>query len=148
MVATRRPLSWEPRLNGKIYCAPACGGGCTKAAYDKAVSDAAVLVSKLCGKGWKSVVWENLGWHYKAVSGPVQVYPAHRGLGDGPNTFWCMVGSSPKDSTGGAGFWTAQHKQFKNPNRAVRHAMSYVYEFVDRVSRTVKAAEKAMGVLQ
>lgn len=134
-------LSWEPRLNGKTYCAPACGGGCTKVAYDKAVADAGALVSRLRGKDWKPVVWENLGWHYKAVSGPVQVYSSR-----GSGKFWCMVGCNPEHNVGGAGFWSAPHKEFKDPNRAVRHAMSYVYAFTDRINQTLKAAEKAIGV--
>jgi hypothetical protein len=38
--------SWKPRLSGNKYCAPACGGGCTKAAYDKAVASAKPACSK------------------------------------------------------------------------------------------------------
>ena len=44
--------SWTPRLVGDMYCAPACGGGCTKAAYDAAVKAADELCAKL-GDGWK-----------------------------------------------------------------------------------------------
>ena len=39
------------------------------------------------GKGWKPEVWENLGWHYKAVyAGTIHVSPScHRG-------YHCMIG--------------------------------------------------------
>lgn len=98
------------------------------------------LVAKLRGRGWRSQVWENMGWHYKAVSGPVQVYPSWDG-----ERFWCMVNSEPNKSTGGAGFWTPQTtRNFKDPNRAVKDAMRYVYEFVRRVNEVVAAAERAM----
>ena len=63
MPTKQRALSWKPRLQGPIYCAPACGGNCTKKAYDQAVKDASVL-AKLMGKGWAPFVHENLGWHY------------------------------------------------------------------------------------
>lgn len=101
------------------------------------------LVAKLKGKGWKPRVWENIGWHFKAMSGPVQVYPS--AVGD--DRFWCMVGSQPDDNMGGAGFWTPQRlRVFKDPNRAVKDAMKHVYEFRDRITAVVAAAERAMPV--
>lgn len=58
---------WTPIRKGKTYCSPACGGSCTQAAHDKAQREASKLAKRL-GKGWKPRVWENLGWHYKAIS--------------------------------------------------------------------------------
>lgn len=108
---------------------------------DDAERNARNLVNKLHGKGWKPRVWENMGWHYEAISGPVQVYPSS----DGSNRFWCMVSSDPKRGGGGAGFWTPQRtKYFKDPNRAVKDAMKDVYAFVERVNQVVVAAERAM----
>lgn len=108
---------------------------------DDAEREVRNLIAKLKGKGWKPRVWENIGWHYSAFSGPVQVYPF--GMGD---SFWCMVGPRSKDNVGGAGFWTpSRTKCFKDPNRAVRDAMRYVYEFADQVNQTIAAAEKAAG---
>lgn len=110
---------------------------------DDAEREARNLIAKLKGEGWKPRVWENAGWHFNAVSGPVQVYPSV--LGDG--RFWCMVGSQPKDNAGGAGYWTPQRVRcFKDPNRAVRDAMKYVYDFRDRITQVVAAAEKATDV--
>jgi hypothetical protein len=63
-----RRLSWKPRAGADgIYCAPACGRGCKRIEYDAAVAAVDALV-KLLGPGWKSRVWENLGWHYEAIS--------------------------------------------------------------------------------
>lgn len=133
---------WKPILHGEKYCSPLCGGGCTKAAYDQAVLDADALVARLKGTGWKPVIHENLGWHYRAVSGPVQVYPTNL-----PGKFWCMIGSEPKDSMGGSGLWTPQNTpSFKDPNRAVRNALSHVYPVIENLNLTLKAAEKAAGI--
>lgn len=54
---------WKPVLKGDVYCSLACGGGCKKAEYDRAVEEADKLCKKL-GKNWKTRVWENLGWHW------------------------------------------------------------------------------------
>ena len=68
---------WTPILSadGVYYCSRRCGGGkfCKKADYDRAVSDAAALAARM-GPGWTPYVHENLGWHYKAVSGPDKIY--------------------------------------------------------------------------
>lgn len=45
---------------------------------------AAELVKRMKGSGWRPVVFENMGWHWRAVSGPVQVYPSRDGK------FWAM----------------------------------------------------------
>lgn len=103
--------------------------------------DAKVLVATLKGTGWKSHVWENMGWHYKAVSGPVQVYPSGTG-----NGFWCMIGSEPGECVGGAAFWTPQrNRTFKDPNHAIKDAMRHVYAFTERIKETVAMAERATG---
>lgn len=59
-------LSWTPKRTGAIYCAPACGSGCTWDAHQKAVRDAARL-AKECGPGYTPRVNENLGWHFSAT---------------------------------------------------------------------------------
>ena len=72
--------SWKPVRRGALYCAPACGRGCTWREYNTARKKAAALAKRL-GPRWTSRVWENLGWHYAAVSpcGRGQVH----GHGDG-----------------------------------------------------------------
>ncbi len=59
-------LRWTPIRKGNIFCSPACGGKCTFAAYQLAKTNGDKLAKEL-GKNWKGRVWENLGWHYKAV---------------------------------------------------------------------------------
>lgn len=73
----RSRLSWKPKRSGKKYCSPACGGGCTWDAYQRAQRDAQKLAEHL-GPTWIPKVWENLGWHYKAVSsnGKLKVHPS------------------------------------------------------------------------
>lgn len=62
-----KPLSWKPVRRGALYCAPACGGGCTWAAYGEAHRKGNELARRL-GPGWSPNVWENLGWHYSATA--------------------------------------------------------------------------------
>ena len=79
--SVKTPLSWDPVAHGKVYCAPACGAGCTKAAFNAATRAGKALAKRL-GKGWKATVWENMGWHYAAISecGRWKVHPSlHRG---------------------------------------------------------------------
>lgn len=63
-----KPLSWKPVRRGDVYCSPACGMGCSRADYEKAVKESAKLAAAL-GPRFKPRVWENLGWHYSADSG-------------------------------------------------------------------------------
>lgn len=62
-----KPLSWKAVRRGAIYCAPACGGRCTWAQYQAAIQNARKLAKRM-GKGWKTRVYENLGWHYNVIS--------------------------------------------------------------------------------
>lgn len=62
-----RCLTWTPVRRGAIYCSPACGGGCTWAAFQEATGNADALAKRI-GGGWKPRVWENLGWHYSVTS--------------------------------------------------------------------------------
>jgi hypothetical protein len=103
-------LSWEPRRFGNHYCSPACGAGCTTAAFDEATKAADALAVSL-GDGWKPRVWENLGWHYSAVStcGRWKVYPSfwngkvegyHALLGDADSLGgrWIKRGATPQEA--------------------------------------------------
>ena len=71
-------LSWEPVRHATVYCAPACGSGCTLEEHDEAVRKAAALAKKL-GPAWEPNVWENMGWHYNAVCGSASVSPMSSG---------------------------------------------------------------------
>lgn len=66
--------------NGNIRaCAPWCGGGCTLTEKRRAERGARSLVKRL-GPDWKPRVWENLGWHYGALNGPLYVFPGSVGF--------------------------------------------------------------------
>lgn len=64
------------------YCSSKCGGGCTKAEFDRAVR-VATKTASLLGPGWTPQVSENLGWHSRATCGerddlgffPAEVHP-------------------------------------------------------------------------
>lgn len=73
-----KALSWTPVRNGAIYCAPACGRGCTAQQHEEAVKQAANLARRL--PGFEPDVWENLGWHYQAVCGSVKVRESFGGF--------------------------------------------------------------------
>jgi hypothetical protein len=62
-----KPLSWKPARHGDTFCAPACGHGCTYQEYERAQISAKTLCENL-GPGWKPKVWENMGWHFQAIS--------------------------------------------------------------------------------
>lgn len=62
-----KELSWKPKAVGRRYCAPACGRGCTKSEYNKTVALYKRLAKRL-GDGWRSEIWENLGWHGNIIS--------------------------------------------------------------------------------
>lgn len=61
-----KTLSWEPVRKGKKYCSPACGHGCTHAAYQIAQKKGAQLAARL-GLDWRHEVIENFGWYYRAL---------------------------------------------------------------------------------
>ena len=68
--------NWKPILRGKIYCSPRCGMGCTTRMYRLAVKRSQALAKRL-GKGWKTEVWENLGWHYCVKKGKLEITGYH-----------------------------------------------------------------------
>lgn len=70
-----KQLSWKPRRRGATYCSPACGADCTHADFLFAHKEGKAL-AKRCGKQFTHHVWENMGWHWKAVAlgGKLNVY--------------------------------------------------------------------------
>lgn len=120
---------WTPILNGETYCSPACGCGCTKAAYDTAVSDSLKLATEL-GVGWQPDVWENCNWYYRAFrligADRVEVYPNRA-----DSTFSCYFNGI---------------KQFigrgDTPNEAFMNAVVDAQAFVDTLQFQIKEAQK------
>lgn len=85
MKTTTDKQDWTPRRRGRLYCSPACGGGCTHAAFTKATRSAQALAERL-GPKWKPRVWENLGWHFSAASDVGEVHDHGSNLG--ARRFW------------------------------------------------------------
>lgn len=112
-------LSWKPKRRGEIYCSPACGGDCTYAAFQKAKRDAEKL-AKIMGRGYKPYVWENMGWHFKAYKGKIEVCPMSFTKG-----FTVVVQTNPQFMTQG-----------KNPKLLVKKALA---EFDAHVAALNKA---------
>lgn len=130
-------LSWKPRRRGSIYCSPGCGGeaewGCTWAKYQQAIRKAKALAAKL-GPGWKANVWENMGWHYAAISScrRVKVHPgAFRG-------YHAFVG---RDTSPG-GEWVAYDK---TPKRAVEAACRMAQGELLKMSQLLQDLPKIAG---
>ena len=108
-------MDWTPVEDGKIYCAPACGNGCTRAAYEHAVEMGRFLAQCL-GPEWTSQVWENLGWHYNAIS-PCGRIKVHCYTYDDEISFTAFLGEV--DSCGG---WWTEHGE--TPQAAVANVVA------------------------
>jgi hypothetical protein len=64
--------AWDPVERGSIYCAPACGSGCTREEFERVTRAAVELCAEL-GPGWEPRVWENMRWHGEVYFGGVHV---------------------------------------------------------------------------
>ena len=86
----------------KLRCSRWCGCGCTQAQYERAVADGKALLLTL-GRGWRIDVWENGGWHYKAVSGVAEISPNIRNWPKRKlEGYTCFFQSKPQIVTKGA----------------------------------------------
>ena len=111
---------WVPVRQGRFFCSPACRCRCLLADNIRATKGATLLLKKLKGMGWQSVVWENLGWHFKAVSGPLTVFGDYLGK-DGTARYSCtMSGQKPDNFTS------------SDPNEAVAHTLDYCLAVADK----------------
>lgn len=70
-------LSWTPRRRGLIYCAPACGAGCTAAQHAHAVRLGRALARRL-GRGWASGSSAHRGDPWRRVTGGAMSAPSLR----------------------------------------------------------------------
>lgn len=123
--------SWRPRLRGGTYCSPACGGGCTFDAYI-AATNAATLLAKRLGQGWKARVWENLGWHYRVFKGPLE-------LDRNGNMYSCLLSGSSSCDNSGAVLWSGV-RYYRTPEAAVRAQLALARRVLRRLQRTIEAA--------
>jgi hypothetical protein len=118
-------------VNGTIIkCASWCGCGCTLAAFDRATAEAAALCARL-GPRWKPSVWENTGWHYRAVCGLFEIYPNRNG--SSTKGVWDIVDYTAMIQTS---------PQFiekdKDPLEAVRAALGKAQALFDAIAATCR----------
>lgn len=128
-------LSWEPRSRGSIYCSSACGGDCTRGAYEFATKSAKALAKRL-GKGWKPHVWENLGWHWIVIKGKAL---SNSGIGffeisQHGNSYFAWIQSSPQ-------FIVEGEDPIKAFNKAIKQFDKYLEKLLEQrrlISELVK----------
>lgn len=117
--------------NGDVYCAPWCGGGCTWKAFQKATRDAQMLCDEL-GDGWVPDVSENLGWHYKAVCGVLEVSPT---IWNGKvSSYTCFVQTNPQFIGDG-----------KTAKRALQDAGNQFNAVVDALMSSLSQAKQGLA---
>jgi hypothetical protein len=108
----------------------------TKAQAEKAGKK---LLKRLKGKGWKLRVWENIGWHYSARNGPINVYESHT-----EGMYSCLLSDRLDDPIGGSALWTTEFRN-KDPNKVVAHevkaARKQLNEIIDAVSFVERIVE-------
>lgn len=128
---------WAPVRKGKIYCSPGCGAGCTYKEYERAISKSNRLQKKM-GPGWKTRVWENLGWHYKLTRGPIS-------LSESGGEYIALINDDPNVARGGLSLWTDLSKRSRDPKEAVRSAVKYMQKIVQQHNKVMEAALKAIA---
>lgn len=103
-----------------------------------------VLLKLMRGKGWKLRVWENMGWHYSVVSGPISVHPT---LWSDETYYFSMISDDPKRAGGGAGIWTSSGLATrKDPNQSVKVSYKIMDSVVERHIQVREAAKRAAGL--
>lgn len=102
----------------------------TKSEAKLRAKELADYLKKNIGGNWKPFVWSNLGWHYKAILGTMNVYF------DGYNKYSCMIGESV-DSIGSPVYW---HRSvlFTTPKKAVVFSMVQADSFIKKVTDTMQ----------
>lgn len=109
--------------SGNIYCAAACGAGCTWVKYQRAVADAAVLAAE-CGDEYTPRVHENLGWHFSALSACGRFYVIKHAA----DRYSAFLG----EAFSYTGRWTGSGKTAKAAlKNAVNHCKADLRQFAD-----------------
>jgi hypothetical protein len=128
-----KKLNWEPVRYEAVYCAPACGRGCTFEEFTQAQEQASNLAKEL-GNGWIGEVHENLGWHWnirwgKPGYGMVLYKYAY-------NLFLAGIESN------GYAHAMSFSANGSTPREAIRNVLTKVQSIVDTYTKIIKAVEK------
>ena len=98
-------------------------------------------MKQMKGKGWKTHVWENLGWHYSVRNGTLEVYANE--YEDGA-LYDAMISDS---GHGGNRCWTRPRGTMrKDPNKAAELAVKRARKQLNKCLKVVEAAEKTLGI--
>lgn len=124
MELSRRPRHYV-KDGVRCYCSRACGGDCRASAYKMAVANGARLAKSL-GKGWVSIVHENLGWHYRAVHKATGASMHEHGL----KYYWVQV--------------MVGRIQFHTIGPTLKHALSSLRGMLTGARLSIENAEKAL----
>ena len=87
--------------------------------------------------GWEMVIWENIGWHYKAVNGYLSVYPSVDGK------YFASLGTEPRSSST-PGYWVDKG-HYDDPMEAVIAQIRKAAGFTGRCQMIVSEALSAIS---
>jgi hypothetical protein len=90
----------------------------TKAEALKAARHARSLLNH--PTGWKVEVWNNGGWHYHLVNGPMRLCPSH---GDFSTKFFCLLSDTMTKGYGGSALWSTRFTH-ANPNKVIAYQIA------------------------
>ena len=108
---------------------------------EEAIKKAKLLVSKMKSKGWKTEVWENLGWHYSISKGLLCVNGVK--YNDGKCKYYALLSGGDYPGTGEC-YW-GDSRCFKDPNDAVTAVMKSAEDFVNKVQKVVLETKKYLA---
>ena len=119
--------------HNKRYCGSKTIAECNK---EKALAVRAgqKLLKMMKGKGWHLHVFENLGWHYAVINGPLYV--------SNDNSLYSALLSDDIEKAGWApAYWSPGYRGFKDPNDAVRYVVSFARHWVNNRQKALAFAE-------
>ena len=131
---TSQKGNWTPRRSGETFCSPMCGGHCTWAQHQLATKRGKALAATL-GHGWKPVVWENLGWHYRAEWSPTSnaQFTIHSTAQAG---FWCSLMV--------ARYQICSRGMCTTPKRALYGVLKKVHQMARQLTAIIEAIKKPL----
>ena len=133
--------SWKPIAKGNRYCSSACGYGCTKEMYLRAVREANICKKQL-GKKWKIHVWENLGWHWRVECFPFSVSGGRNPSG---KMYYSVMTCDHRRQLGsGSYLWQGKDIESSDPRKVVRHEMHRIAKTVAALLEVHEAAEASL----
>jgi hypothetical protein len=101
---------------------------------------ASKLVKRLRGKGWKTYVFENMGWFASAVNRNIRVSVNPDG------EYHCLMNDHSKHKYSGSCLWTPASNAGTDPNVLVMTQISIAANVVERLCKVVDETSVACGL--